>query len=80
VFGTHSPVTRELTPNAFESLFELEASILAFEERYQAVAKPFEWKYTRDDLAAFLARLTAIPTGLKIPAREYVTELPNKTT
>lgn len=27
-----------LTPNAFESLFELEASILAFEERYQAVA------------------------------------------
>ena len=44
------------------------------------VAKPFEWKYTRDDLAALLARLTAIPTGLKIPACEYVTELPNKTT
>lgn len=47
-----------LTPNTFE----LPASILAFEERYQAVANPFEWKYTRDDLAALLARLTAIPT------------------
>lgn len=57
-----------LTPNAFESLFELEASILAFEAHYQTVAKPFDWKYTRDDLARLLARLTADPTAHKISA------------
>ena len=57
-----------LTPNAFDSLFELEASILAFEEHYQAVAKPFDWKYTRQDLARLLARLTPDPIPIKIPA------------
>ncbi|MEO9036884.1 MAG: hypothetical protein ABI442_15330 [Gemmatimonadaceae bacterium] len=57
-----------LTPNAFESLFELEDSILAFEERYTAIANPFDWKYTRRDLARLLARLTAEPNGLKTPA------------
>lgn len=46
-----------LTPNAFDSLFELEAAILGFEETYQAVAKPFDWKYTRQDLARLVAQL-----------------------
>lgn len=47
-----------LRPNAFESLFELEDCILAFQERYQQRAKPFEWEYTREDLARLMARLT----------------------
>jgi transposase len=46
-----------LRPNTFESLFELEDSILSFQERYQADAKPFDWKYTRQDLARLLTRL-----------------------
>jgi hypothetical protein len=33
-----------LRPNTFESLFELEDSILAFQERYQLAAKAFDWK------------------------------------
>ena len=48
-----------LRPNAFESLLELEANIISFEERYQASAKPFEWKYTRHDLARLLTRLAS---------------------
>jgi hypothetical protein len=39
-----------LTPNDFDSLFALEDRILAFQDRYQDNAKPFEWKFTRDDL------------------------------
>lgn len=57
-----------LTPNAFESLFDLEDALLAFEQRYMAVAKPFDWKYTRDDLARLLARLTPESTQRKISA------------
>jgi hypothetical protein len=57
-----------LTPNAFESLFALEDALLAFEQRYMAVAKPFDWKYTRDDLARLLARLTPASTQLRISA------------
>ena len=47
-----------LRPNAFESLFELEDCILAFQARYHQTANPFEWKYTRADLARLMARLT----------------------
>lgn len=57
-----------LRPNAFESLFELEATILSFQEHYQARARPFDWKYTRQDLARFLERISASPTPLAIPA------------
>jgi len=46
-----------LTPNDFDSLFALEDRILAFQDRYQQTAKPFEWKYTRDDLSSLLAKL-----------------------
>jgi len=45
-----------LTPNDFESLEELENSILGFQSEYEEVAKPFEWKFTREDLKNVLAR------------------------
>jgi transposase len=57
-----------LVPNAFESLFELEDCILTFQQRYQECAKPFDWKYTRDDLARLLARLRTDSPPLAIPA------------
>jgi hypothetical protein len=57
-----------LRPNAFESLLELEDSILAFQDRYQVHATPFDWKYTRDDLARLLARLTPYAAAQQIPA------------
>jgi transposase len=48
-----------LTPNDFRSLTELADRLLAFQEHYQAVAQPFEWKFTRRDLLRLLARLDA---------------------
>ena len=46
-----------LQPNAIDSLFALEDRILAFGERYQQEATPFDWKYPRHDLAKLLAKL-----------------------
>ena len=54
-----------LQPNAFASLFELEDRILAFQDRYQQTAKPFEWRYTRADLARLMARLTPDSTRFR---------------
>jgi hypothetical protein len=34
-----------------------ERRILAFERRYEEAARPFEWKFTREDLARLLRRL-----------------------
>ena len=47
-----------LSPNNFESVSHLEQTLLAFQERYQQVAKPFEWKFTKNDLRNLLARLS----------------------
>jgi len=38
--------------------------ILQFQERYQQIAEPFEWKFTRDDLARVMAKLSVTPTPL----------------
>ncbi|MDP9341089.1 MAG: IS630 family transposase [Actinomycetota bacterium] len=46
-----------LTPNDFTDLAEVEHRLLAFERRYEEAAKPFEWKFTRSDLARFMKRL-----------------------
>jgi hypothetical protein len=46
-----------LDPNDFASLAELEARLLAFGDRYSAVATPFEWRFTRLDLHRVLAGL-----------------------
>jgi hypothetical protein len=45
-----------LTPGDFKSLSELEARILKFQEHYETVAKPFEWKFTREDLNKTLTK------------------------
>ena len=36
----------------------LEDNLLAFQERYQECAKPFEWKYTRKDLRKLFNKLS----------------------
>ena len=46
-----------LTPNDFADLEAVEARLLAFGERYQQLATPFEWRFTRVDLARLLQRL-----------------------
>jgi hypothetical protein len=47
-----------LTPNDFDNLQELESRIENFQSIYQENAKPFEWKFTRDDLKNVLSRLS----------------------
>jgi len=46
-----------LTPNDFPSLAEVEQRLLAFQGHYEQIAKPFQWTFTRRDLAQLMARL-----------------------
>jgi hypothetical protein len=46
-----------LTPNDFLNLAAVADRLEQFERRYEAIAKPFEWKFTRADLAELLQRL-----------------------
>jgi hypothetical protein len=46
-----------LTPNVFVSTKKLEKIIMAFQHRYETLAKPFEWKFTKDDLRELMAKL-----------------------
>jgi hypothetical protein len=48
-----------LTPNDFTNLGEIEARVLAFQAGYEQAAQPFEWKFTRDDLARLMRKLAA---------------------
>jgi hypothetical protein len=46
-----------LTPNDFPSLAAVEQRLLAFQNHYETIAQPFEWKFTRRDLAALLNKM-----------------------
>src|SRR5712664_799942 len=46
-----------LTPNDFTSLTDLSQRLMAFEHHYQTIAQPFEWRFTRRDLATLLNKL-----------------------
>jgi hypothetical protein len=47
-----------LAPNDFHTLDELQTRLLAFQDHYQQIATPFEWKFTKADLNDLLARIT----------------------
>jgi len=46
-------------PQDFPDLPTLERRLLAFQDRYNQTARPFDWRYTRKDLNNYLARLAA---------------------
>ena len=46
-----------LTPNDFPDLAAVADRLERFERHYETIAKPFEWKFTRDDLTELLQRL-----------------------
>jgi hypothetical protein len=48
---------KALTPADFASPEELGERLLAFQARYERVAAPFDWRFTRDDLRHLMARL-----------------------
>ena len=57
-----------LTPNDFTSLAEVEDRLLRFQEHYEAMATPFQWRFTRSDLLALLARLNEQQPSLLLAA------------
>ncbi len=50
---------KALTPNDFTSLDQIRERLAAFETRYNAIARPFGWKFTRTDLHDLISRIDA---------------------
>ena len=49
-----------LTPNDFASLQELQERLLCFQDYYDKIAAPFEWKFTIDDLNILLNKIKTV--------------------
>jgi hypothetical protein len=65
----YSIVQRKLLePNDFDNLADLARTLNAFEQHWNEIAEPFDWNFTRDDLAALLDRLDAHELQLKLAA------------
>lgn len=47
-----------LMPNDFPDLETLENQLLEFQSYYEKIAKPFEWKFTKDDLKSILSKVS----------------------
>jgi transposase len=47
-----------ISPNDFASTAQLAATLLAFTDRYNQTARPFNWKFTAADLTRLLQRLS----------------------
>jgi len=56
-----------LTPNDFNDLREVPERLLAFQGRYESLAKPFRWEFTRKDLANVLKNLDTAPHPARLP-------------
>lgn len=52
---------KALTPADFSSVDAAAERILGFEQHYQRIAQPFEWRFTRHDLARLLHRSAGQP-------------------
>jgi hypothetical protein len=50
---------KALSPNDFTDLGQIRDRLAAFETRYNAIATPFNWKFTRTDLSDLLRRIDA---------------------
>jgi hypothetical protein len=53
-----------VTPNDFADLDALQQHLLALGRRYEQIAAPFQWKFTRQDLHTLLAKTDTQPTSL----------------
>jgi DDE superfamily endonuclease len=57
-----------LTPNDFDALQAVVDRLDAFERHYNQIAKPFEWNFTRRDLADLIARVADHEPRLRLAA------------
>jgi hypothetical protein len=56
-----------LKPNDFTSLDQIRERLAAFEARYNAIARPFSWKFPRTDLHDLLDRIEAYKRSSPMP-------------
>lgn len=59
---------KALTPADFSSQSAVADRILGFQHHYQTVARPFAWRFTRQDLARLLSRCSPSADSVKIAA------------
>jgi len=45
------------TANDFENVADTARTLNPFEQHWNKIAEPFDWRFTRDDLAALIDRL-----------------------
>jgi DDE superfamily endonuclease len=57
-----------LTPNDFDNLADLARTLNEFEHHYNEIAQPFDWRFTRTDLAKLIARLAKHEPVLRLAA------------
>ena len=57
-----------LTPNDFDCLEAVGQRLFRFQEHYERIAKPFEWKFTRADLTKILNKLPKQSKDLALSA------------
>jgi len=57
-----------LSPNDFTSLQAVAERLYQFQKRYEQIAKPFEWKFTREDLLRMLGKLNERQSDLALSA------------
>jgi hypothetical protein len=57
-----------LEPNDFPDLATLARTLNAFERHWSEIAEPFDWQFTRDDLAALMERLSVHEAQLRLVA------------
>jgi transposase len=58
-----------VNPNDFFDLDQITDRLASFEDRYNELAEPFDWRFTRDDLARLLERIaTHDPTAAALSA------------
>jgi transposase len=59
---------KAISPDDFASLEELASTLLAFVDRYNQSARPFNWKFTAADLARLLDRISVREDAAPKPA------------
>lgn len=59
---------KALTPNYFSSLNDLASTIMEFQKRYEQAAKPFEWKFTKENLEKMINKLETESSGWSLAA------------
>ena len=59
---------KALTPNDFPSLEVLQKRILGFQQYYESIAKPFQWKFTKRDLQERLCKIGSAEKSFQLAA------------